>query len=1119
MNEFSASFFSAKNENTLALANANIDFALVKVEVPKQFKGLEKALTKARRENAEHGKQHRTARRLGALFEQIIPDIDVLSEAYGQRVSEIATSPKFALRSADYGPFASHVGVDGTSIYAAASSSKGGIALHLLACMLARMFSSAEATAIWVQLVESRIKELQETSDTAQLSGMAAMYAVEQGLQIMRDDLANWDASARAWLEAANQVKRKEDTQLKLVIKNIPSINSSGTTYMSITGSWVIAMKTIQNAINGVPQNITNGAVFLAMRCWHLYPNLQVFAPIRSIEFHDPIFANGGTITLGLETKEQDETGVSWSVSLSHLRFYGNPVTVHKSLGVDSDRLTIPELCRVSLGCVISNWTIPSMANIMETADCFVALGEALGFDDELEGSYDADLGWFGPLLQGARSLLYCEEEDRSNAIYLVEYGRRRGRNFLGDELRGSTPMFGLTSPSELFKISDLITRSQHDLEACIRIFRELVEDCGFHENDCVIVSRPPAMSETAGHSEATAFEGTWELVSAREVPRPSTKRSLDGTTIAAKRFVRWVHIDRTRDPAVQKYVCRKNADIFAETSRVIGGLDFMSIDTSGGCSCKYSGHGDYCGSKCPCSINGLWCTSLCGCQSAFYAEFYPAESKLYPVLDRTARCENLRPCRTGSGNPKEDCLWLSNKATLDIDEAYALTQEFKWRDPPLAFTKYFKPNESRSNDPYKANATEEGVAFFPWQVGDNVGLFIKKSFSGGIPGTISLERLTNRLRSGTVNQNLLRKFLTNTRSVGVADFSSSLNGSGTEASVFFTSLKAIAAIRELYSSWTEATLSISITKKPIGMAYWAADLAKTYPHAWPSQSSHREFNRSRKFACLVMAESGVHNLHPDQLDWVVALATANTIYAAEYLLQDPYHHDRSGNASFEGIRRFLGSVGQAGIVLIVPPPSPLILNLDSSKNRFVRADTFSGQLVDKFEQTSLHLRFWELKFPIAIGQGAIDADIVIREGIVSVFDGPRWIADLDVLQGIESGLLVRLVGCTCSEKREPGPLGERLSGILGEQLKSISTWDEMLLCKENLLSNEIGIVRSHGNWSARLAAANLATSLGCLTMVLQSPGACSDCIETLLKTQFWLSVGSNNPYPSILIT
>ena len=92
--KFAASVVSATNENTVGLANFNIDFSLVKIEAPVEYQGLRSALSSRRVENAEQGQLHRTARRLGALFEQILPPIKTLAEAYGRRASEIATSER-----------------------------------------------------------------------------------------------------------------------------------------------------------------------------------------------------------------------------------------------------------------------------------------------------------------------------------------------------------------------------------------------------------------------------------------------------------------------------------------------------------------------------------------------------------------------------------------------------------------------------------------------------------------------------------------------------------------------------------------------------------------------------------------------------------------------------------------------------------------------------------------------------------------------------------------------------------------------------------------------------------------------------------------------------------------
>jgi hypothetical protein len=83
------SIFSGSNENTLALAAVNFDFSLVTIEAPKEFKPLGSAIAKTRRQDAEEGKPHQTARRLGALFEDVLPSFPKLVEAFGQRVSEI----------------------------------------------------------------------------------------------------------------------------------------------------------------------------------------------------------------------------------------------------------------------------------------------------------------------------------------------------------------------------------------------------------------------------------------------------------------------------------------------------------------------------------------------------------------------------------------------------------------------------------------------------------------------------------------------------------------------------------------------------------------------------------------------------------------------------------------------------------------------------------------------------------------------------------------------------------------------------------------------------------------------------------------------------------------------
>ena len=180
----------------MALASINFDFSLIKLEAPLEYQGLGTALSKKRKWKAEEGSIHVTARKLGALFADDLPHTPNLSRAYGLRVSEIAENPRFNPRggTAD-GPFAEHVGADGASIWAAATSGRGTMAVHLLACLLARIWKGPEAISIWSEIITTRKILLQNRLHEQQFHiGMVTACQVE----IDRDKLSEWDASARA---------------------------------------------------------------------------------------------------------------------------------------------------------------------------------------------------------------------------------------------------------------------------------------------------------------------------------------------------------------------------------------------------------------------------------------------------------------------------------------------------------------------------------------------------------------------------------------------------------------------------------------------------------------------------------------------------------------------------------------------------------------------------------------------------------------------------------------------------------------------------------------------------------------------------------------------------------
>ena|SRR2546421_6029759 len=152
-----AATFADSNLETLALSNFNFDFSMFRIEPP-------------------------------------------------ERVSEILVSPNADLQSqASDDVFTSQAGADATTIWAAATSGKSAIAAHLLACMLARMWSAREATCTWVEIIQERKREIVNSFNDGKKLDIVTVLAAR--INSTRTEFTKWDASARAWIRTADQVE------------------------------------------------------------------------------------------------------------------------------------------------------------------------------------------------------------------------------------------------------------------------------------------------------------------------------------------------------------------------------------------------------------------------------------------------------------------------------------------------------------------------------------------------------------------------------------------------------------------------------------------------------------------------------------------------------------------------------------------------------------------------------------------------------------------------------------------------------------------------------------------------------------------------------------------------
>ena len=431
LSKIQATLASATQETTLALANFNFDFSLFKVEAPPSYKPLGTALSLHRRSAAEHGMPHIIARRLGSLFETLIPTTPSLVNAYGARASAISESLGIdPSGSKHHGPFRKFAGVDGTSIWAAATSGPSAVAVHLLACMLARVWSPAEAVSIWDELVTERKKALIPGDD---VDSVPTKDVVAANLSIDKAQLAEWDASARAWLRSADgssAVRSQQKALLALLSTINMPVAGQPMVYDSVCKAWVTALTTIDKLVQGLPYSAQDGSVLVALSSWHLYPDIVVLGgSSQALKQRDELVAQGGALTIGLQTSSPNiSPGVHWSLSLAHLRYYGSPVMSVAAVDAESSRLSFPQFLCAALGSLVATLGLP-VNKLRDAAKLLVWMNKTLPRDHVAQS-------WVQPFASVARQHLTAKGEEAESSSKLIKLGYRRQRLLSSSPIR-----------------------------------------------------------------------------------------------------------------------------------------------------------------------------------------------------------------------------------------------------------------------------------------------------------------------------------------------------------------------------------------------------------------------------------------------------------------------------------------------------------------------------------------------------------------------------------------------------------------------------------------------------------------------------------------------------------
>lgn len=205
---------------------------------------------------------------------------------------------------------------------------------------------------------------------------------------------------------------------------------------------WIAAMNSLECLIQGKPQRLDHGAVLLGLNSWHLYPDIVQPNLNRYIKQNDPLIKAGGVITLGLESKEDGGGGVYWSLPLSHIYYYGDPVVETQRMSLDTSTVDFDDFLLVVIGCATRDWHSGGADFQFEDDARLIKL--LAGVLKSHVGAKAQNIPWLTMLSSAADNFIKSEGDERDWLRHLILTGSRRPR-LLESSDQQPDPAFGLT--------------------------------------------------------------------------------------------------------------------------------------------------------------------------------------------------------------------------------------------------------------------------------------------------------------------------------------------------------------------------------------------------------------------------------------------------------------------------------------------------------------------------------------------------------------------------------------------------------------------------------------------------------------------------------------------------
>lgn len=243
-----------------------------------------------------------------------------------------------------------------------------------------------------------------------------------------------------------------QQTQLMLILENVEMpVTSKPGVYEQVMNVWKASLRTAENLVTGAAQSLKNGEPLLGLSALHLYPDICALGQKSTvIRQKDSLIQDGGLMTIGLRhSPSAESTGISWSMPLSTLRFYGKPVKSRRDIGSSTTRIPFDRFVQTALGSILSAWQNRD-SDLDKVAKFLVLFADAVrakNVQAELRDQQEIIIPW--PELLSQLSIQYSSstEHEKGEIARYIALGRRRCGAFLADKTSHPAPYFSLGSP------------------------------------------------------------------------------------------------------------------------------------------------------------------------------------------------------------------------------------------------------------------------------------------------------------------------------------------------------------------------------------------------------------------------------------------------------------------------------------------------------------------------------------------------------------------------------------------------------------------------------------------------------------------------------------------------